>query len=365
MIIKFADDTTKPDVINIWHTCFPEDSDSFLKYYFTNRYKNAYTIVCIFDDKVVACLQMLPFNFSFYNNNVRSAYISGAATLPEYRNMGIMKSLLRFSFNIMLHNSTVMSTLIPAEDWLVNFYDSLGYSMTFQHFVAPAYSYNFLHAKPNDFPHAKPNEILHAKLADIPNLYFFYNQHFVNINLCVQKSYYDFRMIVEECIIDGGEVLYTVENNVINSLCFVIPNVIERSVWIKDLIANDNFIIKNIIEYVLNSYPDCNIQLSTHCDDNITHMFKGSILDKGMARIIDAKTLLSLYAKSHPDLNFTISVNDSNIPENNCSFKINNSFCNTITNNCKTDYYIDITSLTKLILGTYESHHPYMSLMME
>ena len=65
---------------------------------------------------------------TFEGEDIHTAYISGACTHPDYRNQGVMHELLSQAFARMLHNNVALSTLIPAEPWLFDYYGRSGYA---------------------------------------------------------------------------------------------------------------------------------------------------------------------------------------------------------------------------------------------
>lgn len=70
---------------------------------------------------------------TFEGEDIHTAYISGACTHPDYRNRGVMHELLSQAFARMLHNNVALSTLIPAEPWLFDYYARSGYAPVFRY----------------------------------------------------------------------------------------------------------------------------------------------------------------------------------------------------------------------------------------
>lgn len=114
-------------VKNLWKLCF-NDSEEFTEMYFRLRYNNDINIAIQSGEEVIAALQMLPYPMTFEGEDIHTAYISGACTHPDFRNRGVMHELLSQAFARMLHNNVALSTLIPAEPWLFNYYARSGYA---------------------------------------------------------------------------------------------------------------------------------------------------------------------------------------------------------------------------------------------
>ena len=140
-MISFAEEAQKQEIINIWKTSFPSDSQEFIGMYFTEKYKTENTLVYLFDNKVVSCLQMLPYTITYCDTTCKLSYISGAATLPDYKNRGIMGELLSQSFYEMKNRGDIFTILIPQEAWLIKFYQKYGYSHCFEHFSTSIYDF--------------------------------------------------------------------------------------------------------------------------------------------------------------------------------------------------------------------------------
>lgn len=118
-------------VKNLWKLCF-NDSEEFTELYFRLRYNNDINIAIQSGEEVIAALQMLPYPMTFEGEDIHTAYISGACTHPDYRNRGVMHELLSQAFARMLHNNVALSTLIPAEPWLFDYYGRSGYAPVFR-----------------------------------------------------------------------------------------------------------------------------------------------------------------------------------------------------------------------------------------
>jgi len=120
----------KQQIIDLWQECF-NDSEAFVRLYFSTKYTEENTLVHVENGKVLSALQMLPYSMTCWGRELRISYISGASTWPEARGRGLMKGLLTEAFGVMRSRDVHFSTLIPAESWLFDFYRKLGYGMVF------------------------------------------------------------------------------------------------------------------------------------------------------------------------------------------------------------------------------------------
>ncbi|MDR2011173.1 MAG: GNAT family N-acetyltransferase [Bacteroidales bacterium] len=192
-MIRFADQNTSIEVRRMWKTCF-NDPDEFLDIYFHEKYKNENTLLWIEDGQVVASIQILPYIFTFCNIEIPVGYISGACTLPEYRNRGYMSKLLLASFDVMRQRNIPLSVLIPAEDWLYGYYAGYGYERVFDsgEKIVPL------------------KEIYEQTNKDIDVAYQNFDILFRKRDFCVQKSKKDFITIIKDAILYGFPSSYNV-----------------------------------------------------------------------------------------------------------------------------------------------------------
>ena len=82
----------------------------------------------------------------------------------------------------------------------------------------------------------------------------------------------------------------------------------------------------------------------------------------GMARIINAKTMLQLYATAHPELELSIHLTDEQVSANNGYYYLNNGkYMNSAKRLPGSHLALTIGELTEKIFATSS---PYMSLML-
>lgn len=82
----------------------------------------------------------------------------------------------------------------------------------------------------------------------------------------------------------------------------------------------------------------------------------------GMARIINAKTILQRYAAEHPELKMSIALTDPQISANNGYYYLNNGKCISSAKRLPGSHLaLTVGELTEKILSP---SNPYMSLML-
>lgn len=114
----------------LWEVCFPDET-GFNDYFFNNLYYPEQTILYCKQDEICAMTQMIPYELSLPDLLGTATYIYGACTHPAHRRQHLMEQLLEFSFQEDLKNHRIASMLIPAEQWLFDFYLPFGYKPAF------------------------------------------------------------------------------------------------------------------------------------------------------------------------------------------------------------------------------------------
>ncbi len=180
-MIDFITPDTQHQILEMWRACFG-DSQPYFDIYFRERYKNENTLAYFEGEKAVASLQPLHYNFTYCDTEIPVAYISGACTLPEARKKGYMAALLKRAFLELEERNTPLSLLVPEEEWLLGFYDKYGYAQTFD---AGASVLSL-------------DELMKRHSNDLNAAYEEFDSLFRDKEMTVQKTFDDFRVVVEE-----------------------------------------------------------------------------------------------------------------------------------------------------------------------
>lgn len=119
-------DRIKEETRELWRTVFA-DPEPFVDLYFSRVYKSSYNVCCQIGGHVVAALQTLPYPMLCHGTESPAAYVSGVSTHPDCRRQNVGSNLMRQAHLSMYHHGTVFATLIPAEEWLGEWYGRMGY----------------------------------------------------------------------------------------------------------------------------------------------------------------------------------------------------------------------------------------------
>lgn len=117
----------KQETIDLWRDTF-EDTEEFIDLYFSRVFKPEYNIICQQDRHTVAALQTLPYTLKYYNDEVTTAYISGVSVREEFRKQNMGANLMSQAHFRLYYKEAVFASLIPAEEWLYEWYERCGYT---------------------------------------------------------------------------------------------------------------------------------------------------------------------------------------------------------------------------------------------
>lgn len=117
----------KEETISLWRDTF-HDPEAFIELYFSRVFKPEYNVTCQLNQHTVAALQTLPYQLKYYNKEVKTAYISGVSVREEYRKQNLGAGLMSQAHFRLYHKDVVFATLIPAEEWLYDWYARCGYT---------------------------------------------------------------------------------------------------------------------------------------------------------------------------------------------------------------------------------------------
>ena len=357
-MIAFANNNQKQDVMHIWQESFPDDSSQFIEMYFREKYRSENTLLYFVENKPMSCLQMLPYEMTFYNTICKTSYISGAATLPEYKNQGIMGKLLTASFSEMRKRGDNFTMLIPQEPWLIDFYQKYGYTPCFEYCLNPV----SVHMKIDNQQYT----IVEMNNTNKQIAFRFYSEYCKEQNLFVLKSYEDFLVIWEDLQLADGTIFLCLQSEEVCGICFCFPS--KEKIIVKDLIVDSENTEKQLIHAVAEKYPNKEVFIFKQANDNFSSTL-------GMARILNVDHVLEAYANYYPLLEITLKVTDNQIAKNNGFFQMKEGKC-IRTKDDNYDLSVDTSLLTQLVMGyqtyklplphsTFPLQHSYMSLMLD
>ncbi len=336
--------TMKEKVKELWKLCF-DDSDEFIELYFQLRYSNKVNISIQSGDDVIAALQMIPYSMTFYNSEINTSYISGACTHPDYRDRGVMRELLSQSFTQMVRRGTHISTLIPAEPWLFDYYKKIGYAPVFN------YTERELYIQESNQP-----EMCEVRIVNSfdETVYSFFEKKMHERSCCIQHDRDDYKVILDDLKLSGGSVFTAWSKNKIIAMAFI--RMQDNSFQVTEILSDQQEAQEAILEKAATHY-------GVNKFDLILPPEEMNNKPLGMARIIHAKAVLQLYALANPDLEVNIELTDNQLSLNNGYYYLVDGKC-MITKKRLPGRHLQLT-ISELTQYVFASEQAYMSLMLD
>ena len=377
---------------SLWKSLFG-DTEAFISLFFHEVVREENIRVLEEKGRILSALYMLPYPFRIWNQEVTASYISGAGTLPEAQGRGLMRRLLIDSFKEMERRQIPLSILIPAEPWLYGFYEKSGYATVFAYnqqvyppkeqrlgedaLVVEKYSISDL----GDSFLQKREDLMGA-------CFSYFDQRLRERNACILHSNTNFRTIVHDYAISDGKIWVALNNEHIPvGIIFTVPAG-GSSFVAKELVADSEEVKEVLLRTALNHYhassgiyrtvvlhasPTADFSTIAAADSNGTSEFvsnasseEGQTIPFGMARIIDANKVLSMWAAVNPERRMIIHLSDPLLTNNNGSYIIENGKCFKTTNNEHIHAFevltMDIGQLAHFLIYPEQ---PFMSLMFD
>lgn len=350
--------TLKEQVRLLWDKCIPVEDKRFVDFYFEKRYDENDNIFIEKDNKVISSLQLISYPFSYYGKTIGCAYISGTCTDPEYHSQDIMDKLVLKSLKKAKNNGACFAALIPTSEGLFKYYSGTNF--------VSAFDYSKIHVNK-----VKGNEqyVSNCNITTFDGsyeIYEYFNERMRSRNCCIQHNEYDFGVIAEHLEMFDNYLLVAKYGEDVCGLAFCYLS--NGEIYIKDIFADSAEILNDLItsaSKLLNN-ESINIIVPPVLGQKTHH--------HGMARIIDAETMLRIYATTHPKMKMEISLVDPILTENNGTYYINNGILekkDSISANV-----VDIEQLTQALFGyhtemlpdklkSFNNQAAFMSLMLD
>ena len=365
----------------LWDKCFSEEDKRFVDLYFEKRYTEQDNIFIEKDGKVVSALQLISYPFSYYGKTIGCAYLSGCCTEPDYRSQGLMNDLIIKSLNQAKNNGACFAALIPASESLFNYYEGTNFISTFD--------YSRIKINKSHQPTANSHQLVSGCQIislqdytttgqqeegeiDFYQVYEYFNTKMRSRNCCVQHDEYDLGVILKDLELFDNHLLVAKYGEDICGLAFCYLR--NGDIYIKDFFAESPAILTDFITTAGQLFEAASESESVSINIIVPSVPGQKTHKLGMARIIDAETMLRIYAMTHPKMKIELSIVDPILTHNNGTYYINNGVLdkkNSIGTNV-----VDIEQLTQALFGynienlpeklqAFNKQAAFMSLMLD
>jgi predicted acetyltransferase len=257
-LVPHLDDKQK--IADLWQEVF-HDSDDFIELFFNRVYKPENTLVIKRDNRIISALQMIPYQLKIDHKIFPSAYICGVCTHPSERGKGIMNTLMTEAMEVMRQKGYLISTLIPAEPWLFDFYKKFGYTHPVN-YDTETYSSGIQSVNTNNVlihisDHSaiwQTNKTGYTFAECTTDKYFPYFDRKQHDRRCtVLHNKYDFDTIIRDLKYDRGATWVVLTENNPVGMAFAKPES-GNTVCIKEIVYDNMSVKEALIAHILNQY---------------------------------------------------------------------------------------------------------------
>lgn len=326
----------------MWSEAFG-DPKSWIDFFFERAYTedDAVTLYTANDVGTVSALLLRRYNLNFHDSFLPIAYLCGACTRKKHRGKGYMGQLIRESLKVARDRGDAIVTLIPANKRLYDFYKQYDFAKAI---YAGVNRYTSLHPFNTKLKYHAVHDPAHPTVAEA----FCELESRIPGRVChTQQEYLN---ILEDIRLDGGSVSVVAdEHGEVAGFAFGVH--FSDGIVVKDVIARDNDAATGALRGLRAMYP--NLPFKEYIMPSADSR-PGSLVPRGMARIINPLAVFEVLAACNPAWSCRIKVNDTILPENTGTYTIKKGLVTFDPNNTKThlDYNVDPGLLTLLVFAS-------------
>lgn len=122
-MVRFARERDFDFVKQSWTVCF-DDPPEFVDWNFNFNYAPENTVLAEDNGSPASVMQLMPYTLVLNGAEIHARYVSGVATMPEYRGRGLARKLFNFGLPAMYNMGCGISILVPAVSGM---YEKFGY----------------------------------------------------------------------------------------------------------------------------------------------------------------------------------------------------------------------------------------------
>ncbi len=282
----------RQQIIDLWRTCF-HDPEPFINLYFKRVYQDKNTLTIEKNGHIVSALQLIPYTLIFDGQELSMMYICGVCTIPEERNQGLMKQLMDQAIEEMEKRGVVLSSLIPAEHWLFDYYRQFGYTEAFD------YSENLFIVSSEEIKQTN-SQIELVKHPKEYKWFNYFNQAIRRRSCCVLHTYENYITIIQDLLLDNGHIYAaTDKKNEIVGMAFALPQEDEIGIHIKEILYDSTAIKEDLLQTIAQINNTTKISVYEPSSEmNIRH--------KGMVRILDFHHFIKCWLSQNTEPTYTL-----------------------------------------------------------
>lgn len=344
MNIRYAKGEDLDKLKDIWNYCFG-DEESFVEYYFNNKYKPENTIIVEEGDDFKSSLQLNQYKIKLNDKIYDISYVVGVSTYPNARGKGYMKDMMEFSLNEIYKRGQIVSLLMPIDYRL---YKKYGYEHCYDQLEYKINIDGLKQFKINgDFEKVNENHI--------DEMIGIYNYFLSKSNGYVVRDKFYYENLFKEIKCENGHI-YIHKNNEYDG--YIIYFIMGDTMLVREMCYKNINSLKSMLKFIFNHNTQCkNIKVMAPINDSIRYVLPNlkdndiNIKPFMMGRIINVEDFLNdIYVEDTELDSVYINVEDNQIKDNNHIFEIKvlNNKIVAKESNKEADITLSINSLSQM-----------------
>lgn len=302
--------------------------------------------------RAVSALLMQPYTFLYQGQELPSVYLSCIGTRPEARAKGHAGRLICQALERAHSQGVAFAELIPAQDHLYFFYGRFGFG--------DAFYLDYMR-----YTGEHPFEGGEGSVVE-PSFEIFSGLE-RRFGCGVLHSETDYRNILHDMYLDGGAEHIAVQEGEEFAILFATSS--PSDVNVKLLLADTPRLATAALRELRARVGNKNIEVHTPPLSGE----KAFLRARGMVRVINVHEVLSALASRYPELDYTVSVHDDLLPENDGTYHIANGKCSTEATAARPDIDVDVSTLSSILFSSdrtgkifdLPTRRPLMALMLD
>lgn len=242
MNIRYANEKDTNGIKNLWSYCFG-DGESFINYYFNNKYDFKNTILIEDEDQtgeILSALQLNKYTIKLKENNYNVSYIVGVSSKPEVRGFGYMKNLITHTLKELYNRGELVSILMAIDYRLYKRYG-------FEH----CYDQLQYNINTEDLSKFKlDNRLKKATIDDAKFLSKCYMKSMENLNGYAIRDEAYFTNFIKEIECEDGHVYLSNEG-------YIAYYIQGDTIYVREIIYNDINSLKSMLGFIYNHNTQC------------------------------------------------------------------------------------------------------------
>lgn len=358
MDIRLLKDHEVTDAKELWGYAFEKD-EPFYSWYFKDVFKAKNCMGIFFDGQLASCLQIPSYNIYINGSYYESSYVVGVITSPEYRNQGVMKSLIQKTLEEIRSRNHYISILMPFDTF---FYRPYGWELCYSQL-----NYEVPIGVLKDYGSRQGTFKKVGWGTDIPALDKIYREYLKFHNGYIIRSKENWKVLLQDLYHYGGftTMVLDANNEPVGYLQYLLQG---DKLMVKEMAYRNQWAKQALFGFIYGHYSQIKtVQWSAPADDNTFLLLRDTIKPSPTnsisikpfmcSRIIDVKKALEHCNYANIDADFNMKVEDQYAPWNNDTFKvvIKNGIATVNPKKSSTpDLACSINTLTQLFMGTLD-----------